>query len=941
MHNRKGVFRVSLKWRALAFTSLLLLALASLVAWVSNHALVKQFSQSQKTFYDRQRYEVSLTLQSSADTMRQIASLLASSPDLSHALLEGDSSDIESALSPQWPTLQLDAGLDDVSVYNSDTKRIITLGQGQDVNRATVDAKWLREVIKEEKPMRRLVCYLECRQYVAVPILAEGTDAGVIMVSRSLADVTRYMQRSSGSEVALLVTSPELTSFDRDRFLGSWNANLIALTHEDTSWPLFKSIAGEIAFSDVDGKVARYSEGDKVFEVTAIAIDRDNQQTGGRPGYFLLVSDVTSQISSISSTTRMVLLIALLGWLASEVILFIMLKNRMDRLRLISRKLPLLAQRRYDVMRDSMSPTKAFFLDELDVLEGTAIELETKLEDMEREIGLRGVELENRVKELARERDFVSGLFNTAQVLIVIHNRNGHITLTNRFCEWLTGQSGEQLSDNKFQDVFAADLVNIDEFFDGGGQQESKLVSGNGEVRTIVWYHTPLDTEGRSDYQELISVGVDITERKLAETRLLWLASRDSLTELYNRRFFEEALSRAVTPSSFGAVLYLDLDRFKEVNETSGHQSGDQLLRSVATDLSELGQGNVVARLGGDEFAILLEHASQQSAIDMAQQIANHLEQKTLHVEGRIHRASASIGIAIYPDNGAFPDELMANADYAMYLAKDDAVQRWHLLSPEQQGREEIKQRVYWVEMIRNALLNDDFELMVQPIFRLVDFDVQHYEVLLRLKDANGKSLSPGTFIPIAEQSGQIVAIDRWVLSNGIRLMSTLGDTTANLAINLSGQSLHDGDLTDFMKHEFVRHAVDPARIIIEVTETAAVTDFASARGVLESVRALGCKVALDDFGVGFSSFHYLGQFPADYIKVDGSFIQKLPESEESQLIVKAIVDIAKGMGKKTVAEFVDRSELLPYLLGYGVDYVQGFYLGKPSAVADAKFYKV
>ncbi|MAM57923.1 MAG: GGDEF domain-containing protein [Salinicola sp.] len=941
MRNRKGFFRVSLKWRALAFTSLLLLALASLVAWVSNHALVQQFSQSQKAFYDRQRYEVSLTLQSSADTMRQIASLLASSPSLSHALLEGDSSDIESALSPQWPTLQLDAGLDDVSVYDSDTKRIITLGQGQNASRATMDAKWLREVIKEEKPMRRLVCYRECRQYVAVPILAEGTDAGVIIVSRSLADVTRYMQRSSGSEVALLVTTSEPTSFANDRFLESWNANLIALTHEDTSWPLFNSIAKGIAFSDVNGKVARYREGDKTFEVIAIAIDKDNQQTGGRSGYFLLVSDVTAQISSISSTTRMVLLIALLGWLASEAILFIMLKNRMDRLRLISRKLPLLAQRRYDVMRDSMPPTKAFFLDELDVLEGTAIELETKLEDMEREIGLRGVELEDRVKELARERDFVSGLFNTAQVLIVIHNRNGHITLTNRFCEWLTGQSGDQLSDNKFQDVFAADLVNIDEFFDGGGQQESKLVSGGGEVRTIVWYHTPLDTDGRSDYQELISVGVDITERKLAETRLLWLASRDSLTELYNRRFFEEALSRAVTPSSFGAVLYLDLDRFKEVNETSGHQSGDQLLRSVATDLSELGQGHVVARLGGDEFAILLEHASQQSAIDMAQQIVNRLEQKTLHVEGRIHRASASIGIAIYPDNGAFPDELMANADYAMYLAKDDAVQRWHLLSPEQQGREEIKQRVYWVEMIRNALLNDDFELMVQPIFRLVDFDVQHYEVLLRLKDANGESLSPGTFIPIAEQSGQIVAIDRWVLSNGIRLMSTLGDTTANLAINLSGQSLHDSDLTSFMRHEFERYAVDPTRIIIEVTETAAVTDFASARGVLESVRALGCKVALDDFGVGFSSFHYLGQFPADYIKIDGSFIQKLPESEESQLIVKAIVDIAKGMGKKTVAEFVDRPELLPYLLGYGVDYVQGFYLGRPSSVADAKFYKV
>ncbi|WP_168170626.1 EAL domain-containing protein [Salinicola sp. MH3R3-1] len=922
----------------MAFTSLLLLALASLVAWVSNHALVKQFTQTQDHFYERQRYEVSLTLQSSSDSMRQIASLLAASSSFSDALLTGNSSIIESALRPQWPTLQLDAGIDSVVVYDNNVKRIFSLGDGRSYSYSAASSKWLKNVIETEKPDRKLLCYQECRQYVAVPVLANGTDAGIIVVSRSLADVTRYMQKSSGSEVALLVKSVKFSDGFDNRFLKSWNAEIIALTHEVTSLPLFESMSQEIDFEEIQGQVGRYTEAGRIFEIVAIPIDKNSLENQEKLGYFLLISDVTDQLLSISNSTHMVLLIALVGWLAAEFILFSMLRNRMNRLGFISRKLPLLAQRQYDVMQDSALPKKTVFHDEVDVLEKTAIELAVKLKDMEGEISARGAELEGRVRELAKERDFISGLLNTAQVLIVIHDRGGCITLTNAFCKHLTGLGDNELNSYAFQNIFATDLVNIDEFFDSGGQQESRLVSSNGDVRVIVWYHTPLDTRNENIHQELISVGVDITERKLAETRLMWLASRDSLTELYNRRFFEAELARAVTPDAFGAVLYLDLDRFKEVNETSGHQSGDQLLRLVATALSALGQGNIVARLGGDEFAILLEHASQDSAVAMAQRIASHLELKTLHVEGRTHRASASIGIALYPDNGAAPDELMANADYAMYMAKDDASQRWHLLSPEQQGREEIKQRIYWVETIRNALLNDDFELMVQPIFRLVDFDVQHYEVLLRLKGADGMLLSPGNFIPIAEKSGQIVAIDRWVLLNGIRLMSKLAGTTANLAINLSGQSLHDSDLTNFMQSQLDLYKVDPRRLIVEVTETAAVTDFTSARGVLESIRKLGCKVALDDFGVGFSSFHYLGQFPADYIKIDGSFIQQLPSSEESQLIVKAIVDIAKGMGKKTVAEFVDRAELLPYLKAYGVDYVQGFYFGKPSTVANTIF---
>lgn len=929
MDAKKGRVRLDLKWRAMLLTSFLLLALTSLIVWVSNHSLMSQFQHSRDEFYENQSQEVSYNIQRSADVMRQMAGMVASSEDLGVALLNGSPSDAESAIMAIWPTLQLDVGVDDVVVYNRNLQPVVTLGRELKFTSREYSQEWLSNVLSHEKPSDRLLCLESCQQYVAVPILAQGVDAGVVLLTRSLADITRYLQKSSGSEVALLISS-ENPSSER-RYLHEWKTSLEAVTHEAEVLPFIERMSQNFPLSATQDKALSYVDSGKRYEVSSIALETGKED---RPfGFFLLISDVTDQLKEITKITQMILVISLMGWAAAEVLLYLILRYRMDHLREISQKLPLLAEQNYGVMRGSIPRRKSFFVDEIDALEITAMELEVKLEDLEKEVGKRGVELEARVAELARERDFIRGLMNTAQVLVLTHRRDGVITLTNRLCQTMTGLDEQNLRGRTFQQLFSKDFFNADEYLNAGGQQESHFVSVDGIVRTIVWYHTPLRVDG--NHRELISVGVDITERKLAENRLTWLANRDPLTELYNRRFFEEALQRAVTPEAFGAVLYLDLDRFKDVNELSGHQSGDQLLRAVASTLSGLSRGYIVARLGGDEFGILMEHTSTDTAVDLASKIADHLDQQSIHIQGRTHRASASIGVAAYPDHGDRPDSLMANADYAMYRAKEDMAKRWHLLQPDQQDREELKQRVFWAERIRSALLYDQFELLLQPIFRLIDFNIQHYEALLRLKGDDGEYLSPGSFIPVAERNGQIAAIDRWVVGKGIELISRFTDESISLAINLSGQSLQDKELMSFMKCEFDKRGVEPRRLIVEVTETAAVTDFTSARGVLEDIRRLGCQVALDDFGVGFSSFYYLGQLPSDYIKVDGSFITTLPDSEENQLIVKAIADIAKGLGKKTVAEFVDKPSILPYLRKYNIDYVQGFYLGRPQPAAE------
>jgi EAL domain-containing protein (putative c-di-GMP-specific phosphodiesterase class I) len=275
----------------------------------------------------------------------------------------------------------------------------------------------------------------------------------------------------------------------------------------------------------------------------------------------------------------------------------------------------------------------------------------------------------------------------------------------------------------------------------------------------------------------------------------------------------------------------------------------------------------------------------------------------------------------------------MANADVAMYKAKESGLQQWHLLSKEENAKDELQERVYWVERIHSALEEDSFELMVQPIIRLEDYDIKHFEVLLRMRNKDGSLVSPGQFIAIAEQSGQIVMIDRWVLRHSLKALSKLQDQGITLAVNLSGQSLHDEGLKQYLADELALSGADPHHLILEVTETAAVTDFSTARGVLQTFRDLGCRTALDDFGVGFSSFHYLGQLPVDYIKIDGSFIRSLKISPDSRVIVRAIADIAKGFGKQTIAEFVDQEALLPILKSYGITYGQGFYLGRPESI--------
>ncbi|WP_104203834.1 bifunctional diguanylate cyclase/phosphodiesterase [Billgrantia saliphila] len=922
--------RLSLTWRVLALSSLLLLALVVLFTWLGHANLSRQFEESRREHHEREARELRLALQRSEASLQQLAALAAASPDLGPALATGDEVELVESLSPQWPTLQLEAGVDEILVFDAEGRQLAEWGEPQ-ADRERPLQVWVQQVMETEFPLSALRCADDCRQYAAVPILVAGESVGMVILSRSLADVTRQAHQVSGSDVALLITGANGVETAPERYLENWNGHLIAMTRQDAYLSLLHEAERTTSLEELLASPLQLRHDNRDYELSAVRMETD--QSRRRTGYFLLAADLTAQIRAIKQDTRTLMLVGIGGWLAAELLLLVILLRPMARLRRLAEVLPALARGGFAETRRAIPVPQRRLLDEIDVLEGTTLALSDQLETLEREVSARGAQLAERVDELAHERDFVGSLLDTARVFIVTQDAQGRITLVNAYALAVMATQKERLLGRMFDDVFVSRSGS-----DPSGEvamEERSLITADGRQHTIAWYHAPLPSRG-DERAARISVGLDITERKLAEARLTWLAERDPLTELYNRRHFQEALGNVMQRGRSGAVLLLDLDRFKDVNELSGHHTGDRLLRMVGDTLfQEFGHRGVIARLGGDEFALLLEGADARQAICIAKQITPLLDSTGLDAGGQRHRATASLGIALFPVHGDNPADLMASADLAMYKAKESSSQRWHLLSTLERAKDELQERVYWVERIRQAIEEDGFELLAQPIMRLSDGDVRHYEVLLRMRGPKGDLISPVHFIPVAERSGQIVQLDRWVLRHSLKALSQVQEQGVSLSVNLSGQTLHDAGLKQFLMDELTASGADPNHLILEITETAAVTDFSSARGVLQALRDLGCRTALDDFGVGFSSFHYLGELPVDFIKIDGAFIRTLVTNPESQVIVKAITDIASGFGKQTIAEFVDQPALVPILQSYGIAYGQGYHLGKPAPLRD------
>jgi diguanylate cyclase (GGDEF)-like protein/PAS domain S-box-containing protein len=432
----------------------------------------------------------------------------------------------------------------------------------------------------------------------------------------------------------------------------------------------------------------------------------------------------------------------------------------------------------------------------------------------------------------------------------------------------------------------------------------------------------------------------DVTERRRFESQLRHLADHDHLTALFNRRRFEEVLLEYIGsgPDRRGAVLLLDLDRFKYVNDFHGHSAGDEVVRMIGRTLTDVVDGSdVVARLGGDEFAVLLKTADRDAAERAAHAILAAVRAQSLAIGTLSVSITTSVGVVPFDTADSRLESLLACADMAMYAAKEAGGNRCHVFDGNDEQVSEMQSRLAWADQIRRALDEDRFVLYWQPIIELRTGVATHHELLLRMVGEDGEIIPPGAFIETAERFDLIQEIDRWVIRAAIRLLAERAEQDADLLeVNLSGKSIGDPALPELIEQELIGANVDPSRLVFEITETAAIAKMEQAQAFAERLTRLGCRFALDDFGAGFSSFYYLKHLPLDYVKIDGDFIRLLTSSATDQLMVKSIVDIARGMGLQTIAEFVEDGATAALLRELGVDFSQGYHHGRPLPIPAA-----
>jgi diguanylate cyclase (GGDEF)-like protein/PAS domain S-box-containing protein len=638
---------------------------------------------------------------------------------------------------------------------------------------------------------------------------------------------------------------------------------------------------------------------------------------------------------------------SLLGWTAEQAVGQSILDRciPVDRRAEVAGQLDFLRSRGGDALPRSRTEAAAQRAD------GSTFLAEFSVTGVETDTGFRYNAFVRDVTELRRVNDALRAseahfreLFDDAPIGMALQNLDGRFTMVNdALCE-MTGYSSEQLTQMTYDTITHPDDLAVDQ------GQDRRLVAG--EIRRYdhdkryihahghaVWVsvHVTMIRDAGAEPLYFLLQAQDVTQRRNFENQLQHLADHDPLTGLLNRRGFDAELQRHVRYikryGCTGALLALDLDGFKYINDTLGHNAGDELVVAVAQVLvSRIRSTDFVARVGGDEFAILLPHANIDQAALVADGILNAVRDAALLNTSAVRPVTVSIGIAEFSSTEVTGDEVLVNADMAMYDAKEAGRNRISRYSTEDFHEPRIKARVGWLDRIAAALKNDGFAFELMPILNLATNEVEQYELLLRMRGDNGEIIPPASFLYIAERFDAIHEIDRWVTCKAIDVLATHADQFS-LAVNLSGKSLADPELLPLIETELARTGVAPCRLTFELTETSAVADILGARRFGERLHEIGCSFALDDFGAGFGSFYYLKHLPFDYLKIDGEFVKQCATNRTDQLIIESLVALAQGMNKQTVAEYTGSDEAVDFLRRAGVDHAQGFHIGKPMPI--------
>ncbi|ACK65412.1 response regulator receiver modulated diguanylate cyclase/phosphodiesterase with PAS/PAC sensor(s) [Rippkaea orientalis PCC 8801] len=581
--------------------------------------------------------------------------------------------------------------------------------------------------------------------------------------------------------------------------------------------------------------------------------------------------------------------------------------------------------------------------------------LQTSLQEKNLSL-IQEIEEHRRTKEaLFCEKELAQVTLKSIGDAVITTDAKGYVTYLNPIAEYLTGWAEKEAQGVHLFEVF--EIVNeftkeivenpiiqaLDEVRIVNLAKNTILISRDGTEYPIDDSAAPIQ-DSNGQVIGAVIVFRDVTEARSLNRQLSWQASHDSLTGLINRLGFEqkleEALLSAKKENQHHVLCYLDLDQFKVVNDTCGHAAGDELLRQITHLLQQrVRTSDTLARLGGDEFAFLLHQCSLEKATEIAETFRELIEKFRFCWNNKTFSIGVSIGVVEIDKNSKDKNSVLALADAACYAAKGkgrNCVQVYQV-----DNHELLKQRKerQWVVQINQALEDNRFRLYSQKITPLNShLKPIYYEILLRLLDDNGQLVSPGNFLPAAERYGLMPAIDRWVISTFLKKYDNYYHQTVNksdfeqnlYAINLSGASINSEQFLEFLKEQLTNSKIPLKNLCFEITETTAIANFDQAIELINELQQLGCCFAIDDFGHGMNSFDYLKHFPVNYLKIDGSFVRNLVQSEVDQAIVESFNRIGHIMNFQTIAEFVENAAILSKIEAIGLDYAQGYVIAKP-----------
>jgi diguanylate cyclase (GGDEF)-like protein len=916
--------------------SLVLISLTTAWTWQTVSKQLSLFDNDVTTAYESHRTLLAELFSNSFGELSQFSQLIVSNifTDVnSQGVINSDT--INQSLTKDWLMLNVNIGLDYIAIYDADKSLLTELSEqslAEDIDfRETVIVNISSEATSVG-PANYIYCKQVCYIINVEPFVDEAGATKFIAVAQNMIQLVQVFSVLSGSELAILVERGQAIS---GRTIEPWGLDAYAISNFELTYPTLKAFAAKHD-SPENPDSNLYFVDNTPYIVKRITLNEISSQGGS--SVFVAITDHSDNRQAMIENIQRGVLFGLLGLIITEAILLLSISGAIRKLANISSALYLLPQQKFLEAQKLVDHIPSALSDELSLLQESTFNVTQDLQQLHLELQEKNKFLTEQVSALSRSRAFLTRLFDNSHIFVVTQKKDGAIVSSNRkFFELHENQpdnfteiiySNAVLHDHQDQ---LQNLINkkIDVF-----QQQMSLVDKNRKNFIITWTHSLVEDEKGNEI--VLSTGMDQTKEKTAENNLRWMANHDSLTGIGNRRSFNSFLETLLKNNAKGALVFIDVNRFKQINDIYGHGAGDLVLMSIAKKLQAgIRASDKISRFAGDEFTAILPDISSNDLTQYLARLTSELSSTVELENGAILSYTVSIGAALFPQHGSDLESLVVNADMAMYHAKEKGLGYWHIFDHTDDRVIQIKHDNSLLVQLKKGIECKRFNVVYQPIMDIQSGKVSHYEALLRMNDEAGKPISPSIFIPLAEKSGEIRAIDSWVIDRTVADLKVLlsSGLKAGFAINVSAPTLQSGDFVDLVINSIEHYDVPPNLIIIELTETSYIENFQQVLQNLKKVTNIGVRVALDDFGVGFSSFTYLKKLPLTFVKLDGSYIKNIVRNTDDQVFVKSLSAMINAFGMYTVAEFVEDAETLELLASLGVSHAQGYHLGRPEAL--------